>query len=77
MAYSPRWDFFYLSVMSCAMTNDDRAREAKRFAAETQDLWERELLFKIADQWRLLEAPRLAKKTAPKFVVVVQKPAAD
>jgi hypothetical protein len=57
------------------MTPDDchqRSKEAKVLAAETQDLWERELLFKIADQWQLLSAHRAAKKspTAPKFVVV-------
>ena len=48
------------------MTPDEchqRAREAKRLAAETQDLWEREMLFKIADQWQLLEAHRAAKKS--------------
>jgi hypothetical protein len=50
----------------------DRAREAKRLAAETQDLWEREMLFKIADQWQLLAAHRTAKKpqSPPKLVVV-------
>jgi hypothetical protein len=54
----------------------DRAREAKRLAAETQDRWERELLFKIADQWQLLAARRAAKKpqTAPKLVVVGKSP---
>jgi hypothetical protein len=40
----------------------DRARKAKRLAAETQDLRERELLLKIADQWQLLAAHRAAKK---------------
>jgi hypothetical protein len=39
-----------------------RAKEAKALAAETQDLWERELLYKIADQWQLLAAHRAAKK---------------
>jgi hypothetical protein len=60
------------------MTDDEcheRAREAKRLAAETQDLWEREMLFKIADQWRLLEAHSTSKKlrSAPKFIVVAGK----
>jgi hypothetical protein len=63
------------------MTLDDchqRSKEAKALAAETQDLWERELLFKIADQWQLLSAHRAAKKlpTAPRLVVV-GKPNAD
>jgi hypothetical protein len=54
----------------------DRAREAKQLAAETRDLWERELLFKIADQWRLLEAHGVVVKkptSTPKLVVVVGK----
>ena len=54
------------------MTADDfhqRAKEAKALAAETQDLWEREMLFKIADQWQLLAAHRAAKKQSfPKLV---------
>jgi hypothetical protein len=67
--------FLLVGCCHAVMTSDechDRAREAKRLAAETQDLWERELLFKIADQWLLIEARRLAKKqqTAPKLVVV-------
>jgi hypothetical protein len=62
------------------MTPDEchqRAREAKRLAAETQDLWEREMLFKIADQWQLLAAHRTAAKkpqTPPKLVVVGKPP---
>jgi hypothetical protein len=64
------------------MTPDDchqRSKEAKALAAETQDLWERELLFKIADQWRLIEAHRAGNKpqTAPKLVVVVGKSSTD
>jgi hypothetical protein len=56
------------------MTADDchqRAMEAKALAVETQDLWERELLFKIAGQWQLLSAHRAAKKqrTVPTLVV--------
>jgi hypothetical protein len=57
------------------MTADDyhqRTKDAKALAVETQDLWERELLFKIAGQWQLLSAHRAAKKqqTAPRLVVV-------
>jgi hypothetical protein len=54
----------------------ERARKAKRLAAETQDLGERGLLFKIADQWQLLSAHRAAKKPAPRLFVV-GKPSAD
>jgi hypothetical protein len=49
-----------------------RAKEAKALAVETQDLWERELLFKIADQWQLMAAHRAAKasRIAPNLVLV-------
>jgi hypothetical protein len=61
------------------MTADDfhqRAKEAKALAAETQDLWEREMLFKIADQWQLLAAHRAAKKQS--FLKLVpDKPNSD
>ena len=46
------------------MSPDDchqRAREAKRLAAETEDLWEREMLFKIADEWQQLSEHRAAR----------------
>jgi hypothetical protein len=39
-----------------------RCNEAKALAIQTQDLWERELLLKIADQWQLVAAHRAAKK---------------
>lgn len=63
------------------MTADDchqRAKEAKVLAADTQDLWERELLFKIAGQWQLLSAHRAAKQahTVP-HLFVVGKPSGD
>ena len=54
-----------------------RAKEAKALAVETQDLWEREMLFKIADQWQLLAAHRAAKKPQPVLKVVPGKPDAD
>jgi hypothetical protein len=67
----------FLSVGRCheVMTADEfhqRAKEAKTLAVETQDLWERELLFKIAGQWQLLSAHRAAKKqrAVPTLVVV-------
>jgi hypothetical protein len=47
------------------MTADEcyqRAREAKALAAETRDLWAREMYYKIADQWQLLAAHMAAKK---------------
>jgi hypothetical protein len=61
------------------MSPDDcrqRAKEAKVLASETQDLWERELLFKIADHWQLVAAHRASKK---QFVLklVPGRPPAD
>ena len=55
----------------------ERAKEAKALAMETLDLWERELLFKIADQWQLLSARRAARKQAAPKLVVVGKPSRD
>jgi hypothetical protein len=48
-----------------------RAKEARALAVETQDLWERELLFKIAGQWQLLSAHRAAKKQQTVVLKVV------
>jgi hypothetical protein len=62
------------------MTADDfhqRAMEAKALAVETQDLWERELLFKIAGQWQLLSAHRAVKKPPTVLKVVPGKPYTD
>jgi hypothetical protein len=62
------------------MTADEchqRAKEAKALAVETQDVWEREMLFKIAGQWQLLSAHRAAKRQAAPKLVVVGKPSPD
>ena len=59
------------------MTTDEyheRAKEAKALAVETQDLWERELLLKIADQWQLMAAHRVAKRSQTVLKVVPGKP---
>jgi hypothetical protein len=59
------------------MTADEcrqRAKEAKALAIETLDLWERELLFKIADQWQILAAHRAAKKPHTILKLVPGKP---
>jgi hypothetical protein len=56
------------------MTSDEcyqRAKEAKALAAETRDLWEREMYFKIADQWQLLGAHMAAKKPQASFLRIV------
>jgi hypothetical protein len=72
---------FYRSIVLIDMTVEEclhRAREAKALAADNKDLWERDLLFKIADQWWLLAAHAAAKKVQriPQLVVV-KKPAGD
>jgi hypothetical protein len=54
-----------------------RAKEAKALAAQTQDLWERELLLKIADQWQLLAAHRAAKKPQVVLKLIPGKPDTD
>jgi hypothetical protein len=62
------------------MTADEchqRAREAKALAVETQDLWEREMLFKIGTQWQLVAAHRAAKKAQPVLKLVPGRSIAD
>ena len=39
-----------------------RAEKAKALAAQTQDLWERETLLRIATQWQLLASHRAVKE---------------
>ena len=62
-----------MAVMT-ADENHERAKEAKALAVETQDLWERELLLKIADQWQLIAAHRVAKRSQTVLKVVPSKP---
>jgi hypothetical protein len=38
-----------------------RANEAKTLAAQTQDLWERETLLRVATEWQLLAAHQASK----------------
>jgi hypothetical protein len=62
------------------MTADEchhRAREAKALAVETQDLWEREMLFKIGTQWQLVAAHRAAKKAQPVLKLVPRRSSVD
>ena len=59
------------------MTADEcyqHAREAKRLAAETRDLWEREMYYKVADQWQLIAAHIAAKKPQITLRVVSGRP---
>jgi hypothetical protein len=39
-----------------------RAEEAKALAVQTQDLWEREALLRVATQWQLIAAHKAAKR---------------
>jgi hypothetical protein len=48
------------------MTSDEcqrRADEAKALAVQTQDLWEREVLLRIATHWHLIASHRVAKES--------------
>ena len=40
-----------------------RAEEAKRFAKQSRDVWEKEILLRVATQWQLLEAHKEAKES--------------
>lgn len=47
------------------MTSEEcqrRADEAKALSARTLDLWEREMLLRIATQWQLLASHKTAKE---------------
>jgi hypothetical protein len=39
-----------------------RAEEARALAAQTQDLWEREVLLRAVTQWQLTAAHKAAKE---------------
>jgi hypothetical protein len=49
------------------------SKEAKALAVQTQDLWEREILFKIADQWQLLGGSQNNKEAANRPKAFPQK----
>jgi len=40
-----------------------RAEEAKNLAKRSQDVWEREILLRVATQWQLLAAHREVKES--------------
>jgi hypothetical protein len=73
---TPRWDFFCGMAVMTANECHQRATEAKALAVETQDLWEREMLFKIGTQWQLVAAHR-AKKAQPVLKLVPGRSIAD
>jgi len=51
-----------------------RTEEATKFAADTRDLWEREILFKIASEWQLLAVHRAVERRPTILKVVPGKP---
>jgi hypothetical protein len=54
------------------MTSNEFHERAKRLAAETQDLWECQILLKIADRHRLREISKTVKNSnvVPRLVVI-------
>jgi hypothetical protein len=60
---TPRWDLFCLMVLMTADECHQRAKEAKALAVQTQDLWERDMLLRIATQWQLLASHNVGKET--------------
>jgi hypothetical protein len=55
----------------------DRAEEARLLAAGNLDLWEREILFKIASQWELIAVHRATKRHPTVLKIVPGKPHTD
>jgi hypothetical protein len=45
-------------LLPTAETFRHRAEEAKRLAMQSRDVWEREILLRVATQWQLLAAHR-------------------
>lgn len=65
---NPLLGLFCLKTLQRVMTAEEcqrRAEEAKALAAQTQDLWERETLLRIATQWQPLASHRAVKEGKP------------
>jgi hypothetical protein len=50
-------------LLPTAETYRQRAEEAKSLAKQCQDVWEREILLRVATQWQLLAAHRDVKES--------------
>ncbi len=50
-------------LLPTADTYRSRAEEAKSLARKCQDVWEREILLRVATQWQLLAAHRDVKES--------------
>jgi hypothetical protein len=63
------------------MTSDEchqRSMEARKLAAETDDLWQRQILFQIAEQWQLISVHRMEKqRTDGRPHLTIVKPSGD
>jgi hypothetical protein len=67
-----------LFLLNGVMTADEcqrRANEAKVLAIQTQDLWEREVLLRIATQWHLIASHKLAKEAPSQLLDAVRSQA--
>ena len=64
------------------MTSDlchQRSMEARKLASETDDLWQRQILFQIAEQWQLVSVHRMEKQRpdGPPHPPMIGKPSGD
>ena len=53
--------------------------EARKLAAETDDLWQRQILFQIAEAWQLISVHRMEKQRpeGPPHLTIVGNPSGD
>ena len=49
-----------------------RADEARMLAGRTQDVWEREALLRVAEQWRVLAAHKASKESEANSLIESQ-----
>ena len=59
-------------LLPTAETYRHRAEEAKRLAMQSRDVWEREILLRVATQWQLLAAHRELKESNQRLTTIEQ-----
>jgi len=59
-------------LLPTAETFRHRAVEAKRLAMQSRDVWEREILLRVATQWQLLAAHREVKQSRQRLTTTEQ-----
>ena len=59
-------------LLPTAETYRHRAEEAKRLAMQSRDVWEREILLRVATQWQLLAAHRELKESNQRLTTLEQ-----